>query len=270
MPLEIKRIGVANLPDGARLCLAGHGLGDRPPAFTREVEMESTRCKLSLLRTAMAKGSTPLAAYRSGMLVGYLEAHPVEEALVPLEGTGYHVVTCLRVPEDAERAEVEYALVESLAATLPASRGLAVLARDKIWGPLGFRELDRDGSEVEAYDRVLWWRPISDDGSAGGDAGPSLAPVDRALPKIDGKIRVDLFVSDRCPWDRYVIGLVRDVCASMRDEVVVYETDCSKRREVLRSGVPVGVAINGRFQPWFRPYRLPDGNVIRRSLESAV
>lgn len=264
MSLDIRPIGTANLPDAARLCLAGRSLSDRPRAFTREVEMEATRCKLSYLRGAMAKGARALAAYRAGMLVGYVEAHAVEEALIPVEGSDVHLIGCLRVPEEAERAEVEYELVESLARQL-APRGLAVLARDKMWTPLKFEEVARDASEVEAYDRVLWWRA-----APGQTAAPKIAPVQRKIPRIEGKVRVDLFTSDRCPWDRYVHGLTRDVCATLKGEVVVYETDCSRRREVLRSGVTSAIAINGRFQPWFRPFRLPDEHVIRRTIESAV
>lgn len=266
MALEIKTIGTANLPDAARLCLAGKSLSDRPPAFTREVELDSTRCKLSLLRGAMLKGACALAAYRSGMLVGYVESFPIEEALVPVEGRGIQVITCLRVPEEAERAEVEFEMVKALAAALPGRKGLAVLARDKVWTALGFEELERDGSEIEAMDRVLWWRATN-----GGDADrPKVAPVDRKIPRIEGKARLDLFTSDRCPWDRYVFSLVRDIASKMKDDVVVYETDCTRRRAVLRAGVAAGIAVNGRFQPWLRPYRLPDANTVRRTLEGAV
>lgn len=263
MALEIKPIGAANLPDAARLCLAGRTLSDRPHAFTREVEVESTRCKLSYLRGAMQRGAIALAAYRTGMLVGYVEAHAIDEALVPLKGESCHVVTCLRVPEVAERAEVEHELMAALAGLLPASRGFAVLAREKIWAALGFAETERDESEVDGIERVVWWRPVA------GGAAPTLVPVDRKLPKIPGKVRVDVFASDRCPWDRYAFDLVRQTCAAFKSGVVVYETDCSKRREVLRSGVTAAVAVNGRFQPWLRPHRLPDPHSVRRVIESA-
>lgn len=263
MALDIKPIGTMNLPDAARLCLAGKTLSDRPPAFTREVELESTRCKLSLLRAALVRGAKTLAAYRSGMLVGYVELHPVEESLVPVKGAGCHVIHCLRVPEEAERAEVEHALVEGALRAVPKTGGLAVVAREKLWSAVGFEEIARDASEVESVERVLWWK------SAGG-AAPDFVPVDRKIPRIPGKVRVDLFWSDRCPWDRYVFDLVRQACAAMKADVVVYETDCTKRREVLRSGVSAAVAINGRFQAWLRPHRLPDDHTIRRALESAV
>lgn len=262
MPLEIRNVGTSNLPDAARLCLAGKSLSDRPPAFTRDVEIESTRCKLSLLRGLTLKGAKLLAAYRSGMLVGYLEAHPVEEALVPIGGKGFHVIACLRVPEEGERAEVEAALVDELAKQVPQSRGIAVLARDKVWTAMGFEDVAREASEIEAYDNVLWWRKLRD----GGDL-PELIQPDRKIAKIEGKVRVDLFTSDRCPWDRYVFGLIRQVCAGLGKSVVVYETDCTRRREILRSGVTAACAVNGRYQAWFRPHRLADEHDIRRTIE---
>ena len=43
--LEIRDITASNLPDAARLCLAGKTLSDRPRAFTKSVEVDSTRCK---------------------------------------------------------------------------------------------------------------------------------------------------------------------------------------------------------------------------------
>jgi hypothetical protein len=111
---------------------------------------------------------------------------------------------------------------------------------------------------------VLWWRQIGP-----GDP-PRFAAVDRKLPRIPGKSRVDLFASDRCPWDRYVFDMVRGICDRMKNDVVVYETDCNKRRNVLRSGVSCAIAVNGLFQPWVRPHRLPDEHMIRRVLEDSV
>ena len=58
--------------------------------------------------------------------------------------------------------------------------------------------------------------------------------------------------------------------ARMKGEVVLYETDCNKRRNVLRAGVACGIAVNGQFQAWVRPYRLPDEHMIRRTLDDAV
>jgi hypothetical protein len=262
--LEIREVTSSNLPDAARLCLAGKSLSDRPRAFTREVELDSTRCKLSLLSEQMRAGSRAQAAYRDGMLVGYLEVHPIAQALVPLEGADCHVIGCVRVPEAHEREEVEKALVDHAAAALSGSRGLAVLAREKDWGGCGFTDAAHEAAEVAGFERVLWWRPI-----AGGDP-PKIAQVDRKLARIPGKTRVDLFTSERCPWDRYVFDLVRGVCSRMKNNVVLYETDCTKRRNVLRAGVTCGVAVNGQFQPWVRPYRLPDEHMIRKTLEDAV
>lgn len=262
--LEIRDITSSNLPDAARLCVAGKSLSDRPRAFTREVELDSTRCKLSLLREQMADGGKAHAAYRDGMLVGYLEYHPVEKALAPLEGENCHVIHCVRVPEVQERLEVEAALVEHAASLLSSSRGLAVIAREKDWTPCGFADAVHEASEVNGFERVLWWRQI------GPGAPPRFAPVDRKLPRIPGKTRVDVFAADRCPWDRYVFDMVRGICDRMKGDVVVYETDCNKRRNVLRSGVSCGVAVNGLFQPWVRPHRLPDEHMIRKVLEDAV
>ena len=174
------------------------------------------------------------------------------------------MVHCLRVPEEVERADVEPALIQHAVDQLASSTGLAVLAREKDWAPLGFEELDRTASEIQGEERVLWFRRVGD------AASPRMLPVDRLIPRMPGKTRVDLFVNDRCPWDQYVYGLIRGVCASIGDSVVVYETDCSQRRAVERCGVAGGVALNGAFQPWLRPYRLPAEHEIRRAIEDAL
>ena len=62
-----------NRPDAARLCLAGASLSDRPKGFTREVEVDCTRAKLSFLQERQFDGAKAWAAYRAGSLVGYLE-----------------------------------------------------------------------------------------------------------------------------------------------------------------------------------------------------
>lgn len=262
--LEIRDVTSSNLPDAARLCLAGKSLGDKPRAFTKEIEVDSTRCKLSLLREQQAGGALAHVAYRDGLLVGYLEHHPIERALSPVQGEDCRVIHCVRVPEVQERVEVEHALVEHAAKSCPAVRGLAVIAREKDWTACGFRETERAPAEVPGFERILWWRAVQT------GAPPTLCPVDHKLPKIPGKVRVDLFAADRCPWDRYVFDLVRDICASKKRDVLVYEMDCNKRANVVRAGVACGIAVNGQFQPWVRPYRLPDAHAVRRAIDDAV
>jgi len=261
--LEIRDVASSNLPDAARLCLAGKTLDDRPRAFTKDVERESMRCKLSLLAARLGAGAMAHAAYRDGLLVGYVEHHAIETSLAPLVGEGCRVIHCVRVPETPERAEVEPALVEHAMKQFPASRGLAVLAREKSWTPCGFEEIAREASEIQAVERALWWRPIA------GGAPPVFAKIQRKFARIDGKVRVDLFASDRCPWDRFVFDMVRGVASRMKNEAVVFETDCNQRANVLAAGVACGVAIDGEFQPWVRPHRLPDERMIRRRIEDA-
>jgi len=262
--LEVKAISASNLPDAARLCLAGNSLADRPRAFTRDVEMDCSRCKLSFLREKFSSGTKALAAYRAGMLTGYIEFHPVEEAPVPVRGIDCHVITCLRVPEQVERSDVEPALVEAALAAFPGTKGLAVLAREKDWSGLGFEVVERTAAESLGDERVLWFRRAAE-----GHA-PSIIDVDRGIARVEGKVRVDIFTTDRCAWDKYVFDLVRGVIASMPQKLAVFETDCNNRREILRSGVGSAIAINGIYQQWFRPHRLPDEHTIRRALEDAV
>lgn len=261
--LEIKPITAGNRPDAARLCLAGASLTDRPKAFTREIELDCTRSKLSFLQERQFDGARAWAAYRANSLVGFLEVHPVEIALYPVDGKGSHVVQCLRVPEEQERKEVEPALIEHAVSELKGSTGLAVLAREKDWAPLGFEQLDRSAAEVQGDERVLWFRRLGDGNP------PRIVPVDRLIARVPGKVRVDLYVSSRCPWDGFVFELVRGVCSSLKGRVVMYETDCSTHRGVKGCGVTAGVAVNGRFMPWLRPYRLPGEHEIRRVIEDA-
>ena len=260
--LEIKPITAANLPDAVRLCLAGSTPGDRPRAFTREVEVDCSRCKLAALRDRQRAGGAAWAAYRSGALVGYLELHAVADALAPVRGGTGHVLQCLRIPEPALREEVEAALVEHAFAALGPSAGLAVVAREKDWSRHGFVLAEDAMSEVAGDARMLWWR--------GAGEPPGLVEPVRDFPLVDGRVRVDLFTSGRCPWDEYVAKLVRDVAAAMADRVVLFETDCGVRDAILRTGVVSACAVNGRYRPWYRPHILPDEHTIRRAIENVV
>lgn len=260
--LEIRPVKLANLPDGARLCVAGKQLGDRPRAFDRGMENECMRAKLGMLRTRMRAGTVAYTAYRSDSLVGYLELHPIADALVPLRGEDCYVVACLRVPEEAERPETEVALIEESKSVWGDTRGLAALSRAKEWSGLGFEQL-AEGMDAAKVDQFLWFNRANE-----GDP-PEVIPPGMQMSMSADKVRVDLFLSDRCPWDHYVFELVRGVCDSMRHAVNVFETDCNQRRAVEQAGVAVGVAINGSFQPWFRPNRLPDEHTIRRAIENS-
>ena len=111
-------------------------------------------------------------------------------------------------------------------------------------------------------DRVLWWRGV-------GEA-PRIIDPSRDFKLIAGKTRIDVFTSERCAWDLYVADLVRSVAATMSDSVVLFETDCSSRRIVLRTGVVSSVAIDGKYMQWYRPHTLPDEHTIRRALAGAI
>ena len=82
---DIQSVNAANLPDAVRLCLAGKSFGDRPEGFTREVETECSRCKLSVVRDQQMSGGAAFVAYRDGMLVGacVLSLRPSRRSTVP-------------------------------------------------------------------------------------------------------------------------------------------------------------------------------------------
>jgi len=260
--LEILPITADNLPDAVRLCLSGRARGERPSGFTRDVETECARCKLALVRDKQMSGGVAYAAYLDEMLVGYAELHSIRDAVAPLDGKSGHVLQCLRVPEQPLRETVEPALVEHAFSEIGGRGGIAVLARGKDWSAHGFSEMDRSCAEVIADDRVLWWR--------GAGEPPRILEPQREFALVEGKVRVDLFTSERCAWDLFVADRVRAAAAEMSDQVVLFETDCSERRTVKRTGVVSAVAINGKYMPWYRPHTLPDEPAIRRAFEDAI
>ena len=263
--LEIRPITTVNLPDAARIFLDGKHPGDRPRAFTREMEVDCSRSYLSALTEKLRSGSAAWAAYRSDMLVGYAEVHPLELAAAPLEGQNAYFIQALHVPEEMDRVEVEAALLDESRSLWGNSAGLAAVSLFRDCAPLGFRREAHEAAACLSEERTLWWLP----GDGGGEP-PKFLPVDRGLKRFGAKARVDLFTNDRSPWDYFVFDLIRGVCDRMKDSVLLFETDCSNRRELRRAGVAAGVAIDGRYQPWLRPYKLPDEHMIRRTLESAL
>lgn len=259
--IDIQPITAENLPDAVRLCLTGKSLADRPSAFTREVETECSRCKLGLVRERQMSGGAAFAAYHDGMLVGYAELHTIADAVAPLDGKEGHVLQCLRVPEEPLREIVERALIDHAFAQLGARGGIAVLARGKDWAPYGFRQVSLSCAERITDDRALWWR--------GNGEPPKILEPQRDFALIEGKVRVDLFTSERCAWDIYVCDLVRKVAESM-PSVVLFETECMDRRTVRETGVVSAVAVNARYMAWFPPHKVPDEDDIRREFELAL
>lgn len=259
--LEIQPITAENLPDAVRLCLVGESLSDRPSAFTRDVETECSRCKLALVRERQMSGGAAYAAYQDEMLVGYIELHTMGDALAPVDGTAGHVIQCLRVPELGMREMTEQALVEHAFEQHGGRGGLAVVARGKDWSAHGFRQVGLSCAEQITEDRVLWWR--------GDGEPPKLVEPQRDFAFVEGKVRVDLFTSERCAWDIYVCDLVRQVAESMPN-VVLFETECMDRKTIRETGVVSAVAVNARYMTWFKPHRVPDEDEIRRTLEQAL
>ena len=258
--LEVKEIRPSNLADCTRLCV-GKSL---PPGLDSFAAVDMQRAKLAFFRERKGGGAAARAAYRDGVLAGVLEWYPVELSPTPVAGKDLFVVNCARAAEKDARGEVLGALVRAAEPAWGLRAGVAAVGRNRSWEEFGFEAVGRRRApEKDGGTQTLYLRKFSPEAEARFLETPATPGPDA------GRVRVDLFVSDRCPWDGYLFDLVRKACVSHGTKVQVFEHDCRTREAVERTGVGAGVAVNGRFQPVLRPYLLPDERAIRRMLDLA-
>ncbi len=256
--LEVREVKLANLADCAKLCVGAN----LPRGMDAMAAVDLQRPKLAAFRQARGAGAGARAAYRDGNPVGSLEWYPVELSPTPVAGKDLFVVNCARVAEPDARSEVLGELVRSAEEDWKARAGVAALGRKRSWEEFGFETVtQRRAPERDGGTQTLYLRRFRPDAEV-----RFLDPV-RELAPEPGKIRVDLFLSDRCPWNGYVFDLVRKACASYGKPVQILEHDCRTRAAVEKYGVGAGVAVNGVLQPLLRPHLLPDERGIHRILD---
>ena len=258
--LEVREVKLSNLADCSKLCIGA----SLPRGIDAMAAVDMQRAKLAFFRQHRGAGAGARAAYRDGRLVGSLEWYPVELSPTPVGGRDVFVVHCVRVAEAAERPEVLGALAGAAEEAWKARAGVAALGRNRSWEEFGFEKVDsRRAPEKEGGTQALYLKRFRPEAEV-----RFLDPI-RELAPEPGKLRVDLFVSDRCPWNAYIFDLVRRACASYGKPVQILEHDCRARQAVERYGVGAGVAVNGVFQPLLRPHLLPDERSIHRILDLA-
>ena len=258
--LQVKEVKQANLADCAKLCV-GKNL---PPGLDAFGAVDMQRGKLSWFRQHRGAGAGARAAYRDGALVGSLEWYPLELSPTPVAGKDLFVVNCVRLTEHDKRPEVLGALVDSAGEAWSKRAGVAVIGRHRSWEEFGFESIERRRApERDGGVQVLFLRKFRPDAEV-----RFLDPV-RELAPEPGRLRVEIFLSDRCPWNGYVYELVRKACANYGKPIQILEHDCSTRAGVEKYGVGAGVAVNGIFQPLLRPHFLPTEREIHKILDLA-
>ena len=258
--LEVREVKLANLADCAKVCV-GTNLPRGMDAFAA---VDLQRTKVAFLRGLRGDGAGARAAYRDGKLVGSLDWYPIEHSPTPVSGKDLFVVNCARTAEPGARSEVVGALVASAEEAWKARAGVAALGRNRSWEEFGFEiAAQRKAPEKDSGGQTLYLRKYRPEAEAA-----FLEPTGGLAPE-PGRTRVDLFLSDRCPWNGYVLDLVRKACASYGKPIQILEHDCRTRAGVERFGVGGGVAVNGVFQPVLRPHLLPDERGLHRMLDLA-
>ena len=258
--VEVKEIKLANLVDCTKACV-GKKL---PPGLDQFAGVDMQRAKLAFFREHRGQGAGALAAYRDGALVGSLEWYPVELSPTPVSGKDLFVVHCMRALEKEAREEIAGALVKAAEPAWSKRAGVAAVGRNRSWEGFGFAVADRRKSpEKGGGTETLFLKKNRPEAEA-----KFLEPEKLQRPG-PGRFQVDLYLSDRCPWNGYIYDVVRRACASYGKPVNVVEHDCRTRAGVEKCGVGAGIAINGELQPLLRPHLLPDERSIHRLLDLA-
>ena len=258
--LEVRDVRLANMADCSKSCVAG----SLPPGLDSFGVVDMQRAKMAFFRKHREAGAGARAAFRDGKLVGSLEWYPLELSPTPVSGKDIFVIHCARTVEPGARSEVLAELVRSSEEAWSARAGVAALGRKRSWEEFGFQAVDsRRAPEKDAGTQTLYLKTFRE----GAEVG-FLVPKAGIAPE-PGKLRVDLFLSDACPWNGYVFDLVKKACASYGKPVRVFEHDCRARLGVEAVGLGAAVAINGVFHPLLRPHLLPDERTIHRILDLA-
>ena len=258
--LEVKEVKLSNLADCSKVCV-GSSL---PPGMDAFAAVDMQRAKLAFFRQAKGAGAAARVAYRDGAPVGLLEWYPVEASPTPVAGQDIFVVNCARVADRAARGEILAELVRSAEEAWSKRAGVAALGRNRSWEEFGFEVVEKKKApERDEGMLTLYLKKFRPEASA-----TLLDPV--RPPKPDaGKVRVDLYSSDRCPWNGFVLDLVKKACAKYGKPVQILEHDCRQRAGVEKNGVGGGIAINGEFRMLLRPHLMPDERGIHKMLDLA-
>ncbi|MCK4477725.1 GNAT family N-acetyltransferase [Candidatus Bathyarchaeota archaeon] len=234
--VEIRELTEKNVEDVATFC--------SPRGTKNEFFLQGEKRKKKLLLEKLQRGGRANIAYKEDKPVGFIEYYPVEDAPLNVVGEDAVVVPCMNVKVNERKKGIGDKLLRACIEDTKnmGRKGLTVQATDwqnfmprTFFEKYGFKNVTKSGP-VNIFMKKF-----------GSVENPCWLTLLHKQKLVEGKLKIDIFHNDQCPFDWQNSERVKKIAREFGDRVVVNDFDTNKRENILKYGIVGAIIVNGEY-----------------------
>jgi len=241
--VEVRDLTENNVEDVATFCGRYKSNGS-PSEAKNEFFLQGEKRKKKVLLEKLRKGGRAKIAYKGNEPVGFIEYYPIEDAPWNVAGKDIMVVPCMNVKVDERKKGIGDKLVRACIEDVKnmGRKGVAVQATDwqdfmprTFFEKYGFTNVTKSGP-VNIF--MIKFEEVEN---------PCWLTLLHKQKLVKGKLVIDIFHNDQCPFDWQNSERVRKVAKEFPDRTIINGFDTNKRENVLKYGTLGAIIVNGEY-----------------------
>ncbi len=234
--IEIRDLTEENVEDLASFC--------SPMGIKSEFFLQGEKRKKKVLLKKLKRGGRAKIAYKGNKPVGFIEYYPIEDAPLNVVGKDVMVIPCMNVKVNERKKQIGEKLVRACIKDTKnmGKKGLAVQATDwqnfmpkAFFEKYGFLNVTKSGP-VNIF--MMKFEEVEN---------PRWLTLSHKQKLVKGKLIIDIFHNDQCPFDWQNSERVKKIAKEIEDRAVANEFDTNKRENVLKYGTLGAIIVNGKY-----------------------
>lgn len=234
--VEVRDLTEKNVGDIATFC--------SPRGVKNEFFLEGEKRKKKFLLEKLKRGGRAKIAYKENKPVGFVEYYPIEDAPLNVVGRDIMIIPCMNVKVNERKKGTGDKLIRACVedAKNMGKKGVAVQATEwqdfmpkTFFEKYGFANVTKSGPinifmiQFEEVENPCWLTLL------------------HKQKLVKGKLIIDIFHNDQCPFDWQNSERVKKIAREFGDHAVVNDFDTNKRENILKYGTLGATIVNDEY-----------------------
>ncbi len=234
--IEIRDLTEKNVDDIATFCSLGEVKND--------FYLQGEKRKKKFLLEKLKKGGRAKIAYKENESVVFIEYYLIEDAPMNITGKDIMIIPCMNVKVTERKKRIgEKLLRASIEATKKmGKKAIAVIATEwEDFMPKAFFEKNGFENVTNRSPINIFMKKLDE------VENPQWLKLLYKQKPVKGKLVIDIFHTDQCPFDWQNTQRVKKVAREFGDSVVVTDFDTNKRENILKYGTQGAIIVNKEY-----------------------
>ena len=234
--VEVRDLTEKNVEDITTFC--------SPRGIKNEFFLQGEERKKKFLLEKLKEGGRAKIAYKENNPVGFIEYYPIEDAPLNAVGKDIMIIPCMNVKVNERKKGIGDKLIRACIedAKNMGRKGVAVQATEwqnfmpkTFFEKYGFTNVTKSGP-VNIF--MIKFEEVEN---------PRWLTLSYKQKPAKGKLIIDIFHNDQCPFDWQNSERVKKIAREFGDRAAVNEFDTNKRENIIKYGTLGAIIVNGEY-----------------------